>query len=93
MGNRYINTSEMTTHMAKGILLYARCQNMPYGSLSGSAAEQEWESWKAQFPEWTRFIEQEQYSLFTRVQMFRDSADNYSHAERLTASGKGELPS
>lgn len=69
---RYINTSEMTTHVAKGILLYARVQNLPVVYLPGSEAERDWESWKATFPEWVEFVLKEQNDLFNRINAKRE---------------------
>lgn len=86
MVDRYVNTSEMTTIVAKGLLLYARRQNMATVVYIGSEAEKEWESWCRTYPQWKDFVMQEQYSLFNRVQLYRDTGDNYSHKERLQRS-------
>ena len=69
MADRYINTSEMTTHIAKGILIYARLQNMP--AYWANPAQEEWESWKRQFPKWADFVQKEQFDLFDRINNYR----------------------
>ncbi len=71
MAQRYVSTSEMTTIVAKGILLYARAQNMTAVVYIGSEAEREWKSWCATYPEWENFIRKEQTALFDKVNNYR----------------------
>lgn len=68
MSNRYVNTSERTTLIAKGILLYARVQNMPAAQVHGSEAQREWNSWREYHgPKMEDFVRKEQFDLFDRV--------------------------
>ena len=68
---RHVSTSEMTTIVAKGILLYARVQNMSNSDAQHSGAYQEWGQWKTTYPEWVEFVKKEQFDLFDRINNYR----------------------
>lgn len=67
---RYVSTSEMTTIVAKGILLYARVQNMGRDN-HNTAWVIEWGQWETTYPEWVEFVKKEQFDLFDRINNHR----------------------
>lgn len=71
MTNRYVNSSERTTLIAKGILLYARVQNTPAVLIPGSEAEAAWKSWcDYHGPKMEQFVRDAQYKLFDQVNAY-----------------------
>jgi hypothetical protein len=66
---RYISVSERTTILAKGVLLYARVQNMSEGDASRSGAADEWLQWqKAYGAQMTNYAKDYQRSMFEDCQ-------------------------
>lgn len=62
-----MNTSNKTVHIAQGIYLYARLQDMAPVKVRGSEEEREWGLWCEKYSYYRDFVTQEQYNLFDRV--------------------------
>lgn len=62
-----MNNSRRTKIIAEGVALWAAVQDMPGNEVRGSKPLKAWEEWRATFPEFVEFVEQEQFALFDRV--------------------------